>query len=219
MDSDFEIRYEKIISLIGKLRIPNPKILEIGCGEFGMSHFTNLDVTATDYSLLSLKKTKNKKKVNLNVVWLPFKKNSFDIVICSETLEHIPQDKRKKAIQEMLHLAHYLIISFPCGKKTAKYERVFNKPYSKKYGRGHTWIEEHIKNGLPSEKILEDFKIIKKYKQTNIYVWFLQRYLRDICPNYLNVRELPNKFKFVTKYLNFGNCYRQIFVIENETKN
>jgi len=66
-------------------------------------------------NLLSKNRSLFEKKSNLilcSITNLPFKENSFSVVLCSETLEHIPN--WKGALQELLRVACvYLLITIP----------------------------------------------------------------------------------------------------------
>lgn len=88
----------------------NEKVLEVGCGRGFYVKTLNevwpkLDITGVDLNekyLSVAKKFVNDDKVKLikaDATDLPFKDKSFDRIICSEVLEHIPDDQ--KAISEM----------------------------------------------------------------------------------------------------------------------
>lgn len=71
------------------------KILDVGCGS-GLNSkklsFYNHDITGVDISYEAIKKyKKNKFKGYVADVTkgLPFKKNTFDIILCSEVIEHV----------------------------------------------------------------------------------------------------------------------------------
>jgi ubiquinone/menaquinone biosynthesis C-methylase UbiE len=100
---------------------PGQKILDMGCGEgrhiARACQGEKIFCQGADLSFPDLLKTKEKlkfhEKVNdfkdsswgLNIsdiMNLSFKSNLFDVVICSEVLEHIPDDKN--AVQELLRV-------------------------------------------------------------------------------------------------------------------
>ncbi len=100
---------------------PNDRILDIGCGEgrhtIKACQQKDSVCVGGDFGFKSLVETKNKlafhkslndlhcKSVDLScmdVTKLPFKNNSFDSIICSEVLEHIPDDAR--AISELVRI-------------------------------------------------------------------------------------------------------------------
>ncbi|MCK5037739.1 MAG: methyltransferase domain-containing protein [Thermoplasmata archaeon] len=78
------------------------KILEVGCGKGDLTEklagmFS--DTFALDISTTGVANTLDRTKGKVNLVItdatrLPFKSNFFDIIICSEVIEHIPEKKK-----------------------------------------------------------------------------------------------------------------------------
>ena len=100
---------------------PDDRILDIGCGEgrhtIRACRQNKTMCVGADFGFKNLIETKKKlafhqalndlccKSIDLScmdVTNLPFKNSSFDIVICSEVLEHIPDDKR--ALSELVRI-------------------------------------------------------------------------------------------------------------------
>lgn len=100
---------------------PGDRILDIGCGEgrhtIEACRQQGTRCVGADVGIKTLVETKKKiifhqalddlccKSVDLScmdVTCLPFKNNSFDTVICSEVLEHIPDDQ--KAMSELVRI-------------------------------------------------------------------------------------------------------------------
>lgn len=88
---------------------------------------------------------------------LPFKNNSFSIVCAIDVLEHIPKKEREKFLKELLRVASKkIILSFPIGtEKHVQYEKVIQESL-KKLGENVTYLKEHIKYGLPTQKEILD---------------------------------------------------------------
>jgi len=113
--------------------LPSHRILDIGCGEgrhtIRACQYSDTICVGADFTYTQLIETKNKiafhKAINdlscrrvdlscMDVTRLPFKDNCFDNVICSEVLEHIPEDA--KAMTELIRIlkpGRVLAVSVP----------------------------------------------------------------------------------------------------------
>ena len=120
-----------------KLKLsPHHKVLDVGCGEgrHSISAYieTGAQVTGVDLSATDLETAKNRLKENLeyldqqpegegycefqegDATSLPFEDASFDVVICSEVLEHIPDYSKVLAeINRVLKPNGIMAISVP----------------------------------------------------------------------------------------------------------
>ncbi len=116
-------RLKKIMSLIPKRK--NIKILDAGCGEGQLLSMIskkfgslNLKLYGTDITTISLKsakkRIKNTKFSLQDLRNLDYKDEFFDIIICTEVIEHIPEYKKVlKELKRVLKKVGTLIISFP----------------------------------------------------------------------------------------------------------
>lgn len=111
--------YSSLISLAKPLKAKS--ILDAGCGEgFTMNELNKngigKEIEGVEYSKdaisLGKKLFPNLTIKQGSVYELPYKDDSFDLIVCTEVLEHLGDPK--KAIQEMLRVSKkYLIISVP----------------------------------------------------------------------------------------------------------
>ena len=95
-------KLKKIVDLIPKKK--NMKILDAGCGEghllFEVSKFidSSNELYGTDILDVALEKAKERMKEGdfslQNLESLNFKNNSFDVIICTDVIEHIPNYKK-----------------------------------------------------------------------------------------------------------------------------
>lgn len=102
-----------VMDFLNEINLYEKKVLEVGCGYGSLSVYTakkGARVTGVDLSSEAIKISKrnaslNHKKVIFKQVKgekLPFKNKTFDLVVCCETLEHIPN--YKKAIDEIIRV-------------------------------------------------------------------------------------------------------------------
>lgn len=114
---DEDVGSEERVPMV--LRMVPPKInscLDLGCGDGTV--LTKLDsdlfLVGLDISLNVLKKNKVKKKVQSRSKELPFKSNCYDMVICTEVLEHLQPEEFNLTINEIERIAKkYIMISVP----------------------------------------------------------------------------------------------------------
>jgi len=133
--NDFSSKWERYINnaetkkrlkivfdeLLGEVDLKGKEFLEIGCG---LGYFSleaqkrGAKVTAIDVGANLVKITKQKVKKGKFIVAsasnLPFKNSSFDIVLCTEVIEHV--ENQEKAFREMFRVLKkegYLAITTP----------------------------------------------------------------------------------------------------------
>ena len=161
----------------------NDKVLDVGCGE-GRHSITaymleNIESVGVDLSLKDLKTTRERfhefkdpdndqKSLNISVAngqLLPFADNSFDKVICSEVLEHIPDYRSVlKEISRVLKTGGIFAASVPrffpewvCWQLSDEYHamegghvRIFNAGHLKEdiEGNGMVFFKRHYAHSL-----------------------------------------------------------------------
>jgi len=146
----FWFRYQR--KLVEKNSIG--KILNVGCGSHIIKGAVNIDENATN---------------------LPFDSESFDTVILSAVLEHIPGDGDKKAIEEAYRVARKrIILTVPLYKwlwskydvVVGHYRRYSEKEFIKmcKEIVGNSKIKKKYYAGMIIPLIYIQRKIFKKYK-------------------------------------------------------
>lgn len=138
------------------LVIPGNKILDVGGGKGDFFLFSGLSGVVADLfpsrSLFGEVATASP-FVPFDGLSLPFESKSFDVIVCLDTLEHVPKDRRPALVREMQRVARdRIVLTFP--------EKQFYLPllisianlYSK-IGAGSIMqrsLQEHSLHGLPS---------------------------------------------------------------------
>jgi hypothetical protein len=82
---------------------------------------------------------------------LPFDDDNFDVSVCIDTLEHLPQEGRIKFLKELMRVARRgIVVCAPLGTR----ERMY---YEKKllasgilWGEMQSYLAQHVKYGLPT---------------------------------------------------------------------
>lgn len=112
----FDDRFGKVLEEIKFIIKPNSLILDIGCGEGKIwKEFRNYKIYGVDNAKENLKKAKKfLKPILSDATKLPFKKNTFDLVVASEIFEHVfYPDLVLSEIDRVLKKGGFSIISFP----------------------------------------------------------------------------------------------------------
>lgn len=150
----------------------NEKILDIGCSSGYL--VDAIDEKAQgfgiDIELGLIKKGKNKKLVNANAMKMPFKNESFDKIICLDTLEHVYgfrnniEDVNKiiKECQRVLKKGGNLIISVPYKSPLIIFDLMWWKGLFTGHHHKH-FSEKELRN------LLRGFKIIKINKHGSFF--------------------------------------------------
>lgn len=224
---DAALRYIPVVSAIKSKKLENSKILEIGPGSLGIVPYLRRAIDGIDIDF-SGPQTELLIKTQGSATELPFRKNSYDVTISVDVLEHLKGNDRKKAIAEMLRVArHVAIIVVPIGELSEQQDKELKDRWEKLFSEKNQFLTEHIENGLPkADEILVTIDKaarslgkkakVKSYPNLNLKVrkilmltWITKNQL--IYWLYLKgyLLLLP-----ILRLANFGNCYRRVFVIE-----
>ena len=107
----------------------------------------------------------NETGMQVSGVKLPVDDKSFDAVVSIDTLEHIPQKDREKAIDEYYRIAKKEIIL--TGPIDSDYQREsekrVNEVYKRLFGADHHYLKEHLEYGDPKIKDLKRWRRDKKH--------------------------------------------------------
>lgn len=113
-------RLEKILSAFERIKIGKPSILDFGCGTGLLTSILNnigpaTGIDLSDHAINSAKrKHPSVNYISGNVFEYPFVKESFDVVVSQEVLEHV--DDQKKYLElaaSYLKKDKYLILTCP----------------------------------------------------------------------------------------------------------
>jgi SAM-dependent methyltransferase len=90
---------------------------------------------------------------------LPFENGSFDAVVASDVLEHVPPAYRMIVIQEALRVTRKLtIFGFPSGAAALESDKRLAEVYDRRGLARPTWLQEHIQHGFPGEDLFDGLK-------------------------------------------------------------
>lgn len=227
-DISISLRYLPIVSDIKKNFKAGASILDVGSGDSGL--FTYIDkgykVTATDIDVKKNTDTKVK-MVQASAEDLPFKSDSFDAVVSVDMMEHLPDEIREGAVSEMIRVARDRVyIAFPRGKMSYEVDKFLSKYYYSTHKKELEFLNEHIRNGLPETRQIDDFindsakkmdKSVKFTKKgnTNLLLWTVLL-LMGFSENRF-FTNIYGKLLFILPFLNllhFWPSYRVLYIVE-----
>ncbi|MBI2327781.1 class I SAM-dependent methyltransferase [Candidatus Curtissbacteria bacterium] len=221
------LRYLPVVRELKKAHLEDSKILEVGSGSLGITPYLKRKIDGLDIDF-SGPPSPLINKIKGEADNLPFRKNSYEVVVSVDVIEHLEKNRREKAIFETLRVVKKLaLIVLPVGENSEKQDRKLHFYWQKIFKEKNQYLLEHVENGLPKineilvliDKSLRKLGKIGKVSSSPI----LNLQVRNIL-----MRTWITKNKFIyylylkgylllipfLKFANFGNCYRRIFIIE-----
>ena len=199
-----------ILSLIPQ---DTQSILDVGCGNGIITNCLpkNIYVIGLDSSEEALKTVTRETKLG-SITNLPFDDNSFDLVMASDVIEHLPDDIYQQSISELFRVSSkYVMVAVPHGE-------LLEKSYTKCADCGFRYHINHHQRSLNEDDLINlcfpDWKVNEVRYSGDItrppfdtrYASLLRtlevsvKYDNCICPNCSSSKILANEF----------NKYKQI---------
>lgn len=227
MHPETALRYSPVVQKLKEKKLDSSKILEVGPGSFGITPYLKKPIDGIDVNF-SGPQTPLLTKIPAKGILLPFRKNSYDVVIAVDVLEHLKPYLRAKAIDEWLRVAKKMaLIVVPTGELSQKQDRQLDLYWQKVFKTKNQFLSEHVENGLPQvDEILVDIDKsarardkkarVKSRPILNLYVRKLLMVTWISKNKYIYYLYLKGYLLLLPllKRANFGNCYRRIFVVE-----
>jgi O-antigen biosynthesis protein len=159
---------EKVIKILGSNRI-----LEVGAA------FSPLQQMVSSPKIVSVDQ---KFAPNLNLrcdaLKVPFRDQSYELVVSTDVLEHISSEKRDAFLTEIMRVSsQYLILGFPHQSKLGVMaDQLLSEFIQKVRGKSYEFLDEHAKFGLPEIEatraaLQSKMKEMVEIKNANIFSW------------------------------------------------
>lgn len=222
--ADIALRYLPIVKAIEEDKLSKKFVLEVGSGSLGITPYLRTKITGVDKKFDG-PQTNMLVKVYASAEKLPFKNNSFDYVICVDTLEHIKPNLRKKVVNELFRVGRRKIfLAVPCGDGAIKDDLYADRLFLRIMGYRDPFLKEHVENGLPNKReileLLGNDKKITVLRNVNLLIHryiiktqISKKRIFNLISGVINIILLP-----ILSRINCGSCYRHIFIVEKYTR-
>jgi SAM-dependent methyltransferase len=194
-------------------------LLEIGSGPFGIGFYRKVPFTGCDLSFAAPAQWPMTALV-ASATDLPLADKSFDVVLASDMLEHIPPDLRPKVIQEALRVASKLIIfGFPSGALAHKLDTDLKQYYLDRHETVPEWLEEHMLAIFPESDLFQNlpgWKVVEFGNESlSFHRWMMHAefHLQFIRVSRAMMRFAPVLLEWLLRRADRAPYYRRIFVL------
>ncbi len=179
-------RFEKITQIMNQLDFSS--LLDVGCGSGKYLINRSVGVDVSRGYLLQAKIRAKQKSLCVDLFQvdntrLPFCSNSFDLVLCSEVLEHTLE--WQIALRELIRVAkRYILLSVPGHTVFSIFERDKSKSFDE-YGKGHlhditpSLIKKFL-DSINAKIVVERIHIFTHVPLQLARLRFLDKFLRKI---------------------------------------
>lgn len=185
-------------------------ILDVGGYSGNLSEFLPKD----KITILDTIDAKTDNYIKGDALRMPFKHKEFDVVVTADTLEHIPSDKRSLFLKNCYETSKdFMVVAAPFETgQTAKIEKEVNEIYKTLSDKDYPWLREHIQNGLPNLKHIEEWARSNKLNyfslpNNNLYEWraLISQYF--FLENFTSIEAQRDYFERSDKYNKTVNRY------------
>lgn len=212
------MRYQPVIEWIKRSR-KNPRVLEIGSGDFGLPSYLKYPVVRTDIRFH--RRSSFASRVQSNAAKLPFKDKTFDLVFSADLLEHVPPPERVKIIEEAMRVSRQSVLMiFPCGAQAREQDSRLARKFETGRGMDMTVLREHDRFPFPEEQDITDWlnavsrrasrRQIRKSFNLKLREFFIFAWLGGHTRFVEGMMKMP----FIRIFLHSGRCYRRVVAIE-----
>jgi hypothetical protein len=194
-------------------------MLEIGSGPFGIGTFRKVPFTGCDVAFSAEPKWPMTPLI-ASAADLPLPDQSFDVVLASDVLEHIPPDLREKVIHEAMRVARKLVIfGFPCGAPAHDSDRALKQTYLSRNLQVPAWLEEHMEAAFPEPSLFADlpgWQVVQFGNESiRFHTWMMHMEMNKMFLRIASrlVRYAPWLLEPFLRQADAAPFYRQIFVL------
>lgn len=215
-------RYFPILRALKPQLSDTDSLLEVGSGSVGIGKFRRAPFVGCDISF-SFRPKAPMLPVVASATILPFEDRSFDGVVVSDVLEHVPPDQRIFVIREALRVARKMaIFGFPSGRQAFEYDVKLAEAYDRSRQDRPAWLQEHMQyQPFPTKDLFEELQhewTVSSFDNENVvfHNWVMRQEMHRLgiyCFRIL-LALLPRPMEYLLRRADREPYYRKIVVVQ-----
>jgi Methyltransferase domain len=219
-------RYFPILRELKPRLSEKDSLLEVGSGSIGIGMFHPLPFVGCEINFLFPPKPPMLPVV-ASATCLPFDDRSFDGVVVSDVLEHVPPDLRMIVIHEALRVARKVaIFGFPSGSKASEYDLKLAQVYDASRQDRPGWLQEHLQyQPFPTSDLFEELQqewMVHSFDNENVafHNWVMRREMRRSGVRFFKALLIvaPRLMEYLLRRADREPYYRKIVVAQRRSK-
>lgn len=218
-------RFFPILRALRSVLTTGGVILEVGSGSLGLGEYWHGKFVGCDVAFAA-RPAKNMRAVCCSGQHLPFRDRSFDAVVVSDVMEHVPPLQRTHIAGEALRVARKLVvIGYPCGPAAFDLDQKLLREYKTRHLAPPQWLEEHMLHPFPDEKLLVELpegwkRNVIPNESLQFHDWMMRAEI-SLLANYsfrVALRVAPAAVERLLQRADQEPSYRKIFILSRETE-
>jgi len=199
------------------------RVLEVGTGPEGLAGFVSEPFVGCDL-YFDASPPALMYAVRASACQLPFPDKTFDLVVCMDTLEHIPKQQRVKAVVEIVRVTRCrAIIGFPSGQGAHLSDCLLARFYSWRRLDLPNWLQEHSAEFPSMADIQQALKLTggasvqwkwAEFLPMHMLIMILETVPRVLELMMRSLRKHRRLWLSLFSCMNLWPCYRLICVVD-----
>ena len=214
-------RYFPILRALKPDLSETDSLLEVGSGPVGIGKFYHGPFVGCEISFPYPPKPPML-PVLASATSLPFDDRSFDGVVVSDVLEHVPPEQRMVVIREALRVARKIaVFGFPSGSKAFEYDVKLAEIYDHSRQDRPVWLQEHLQHQpYPTEDLFHELQhewVVSSFDNENVafHNWVMRQEMHRVGIYFFMIllAVLPRLMERLLRYADREPYYRKIVVL------